>query len=645
MLIRSGNSAWLLLGLSLLAAFFCYMPGSSGTFLLDDFGSLSPLGDLNVIDNLEKLKQYVLGGVTGPGGRPFSLLTFVANSRTWPADPYPFLLTNIGIHLLNGLLLFCFLRALLTAAGMNEASIRFLSIVATALWVLHPFHVSTVLYIVQRMTLLAATFSFLVFISYIKARTALNSDKVAIGLLYMLFAGIAAVLGFFSKETVVLLPVQILIIEIFLALSNPTPNKRMHKMIVWGCVVPAAIVVLSYPMKTALVHVWQYFQTGVEQTYNRDFSMLERLLTQQRIVGDYLSDLIIPKMQSAGVFFDGYPLSISLVEPISTLIWIAIHGALISSGWLLRKSCPVVCFGVLWFYGSHIIESTVIMLELKFEHRNYLASVGLMLVVAYGLSRIRVKATRTAIATAVVSIYGLLLVMSTQLWGQPLQAALVWTNKSPFSTRAIEHAVTEYINIYGKDAYAEDLLRKGIILSKRPTSELKFIDAFCKTYDGGAVDWEGLAGRIASEPRDWALYNVMQRLLSNHLEGRCELLELEGYRMLLHAYKHNPAYNRSSSLYIMEDLEIRAALAFGEPILAKQLMLDFRADFLVPLAFQMNRTLYMAEYGELQFAINELDRAIQIADQLGNESLLTVKNAKEILQLMQLELENPSSAE
>jgi hypothetical protein len=642
MLIRFGNNVWFFLGLSFIAAVFCYFPGSSGTFILDDFGSLEQLGDLKRIDNIDKLKQYVFGGTAGPGGRPFSLLTFAANAQTWPADPYPFLVTNIGIHVLNGLLVFYFLQILLTTAGINRNNTRFLAVAAAAFWVLHPFHVSTVLYVVQRMTLLAATFSLLTFIFYLKARDALNSEKVIPGVIHLLVAGIVALFGFFSKESAVLLPVQLFIIELFVKASNPTPNKGLQKVVVFGCLVPATIVVVGYPAKALLMHIWQYSQTGVDLTYNRTFGMFERLLTQQRILGDYLADLIIPKMQSAGVFFDGYPVSKSLISPFTTLTWALIHVVLIVIGWLVRKRTPILFFGIWWFYGSHIIESTVVMLELKFDHRNYLASIGVVLIIAYGLSQIGQTTKKIVIAASVAGLYGVLLLMSAQLWGQPLKAALVWVEKNPYSTRAIEHAVSEHMRIYGGDQTAEDLLRKSIQLSGQPTTELKFIDAFCKTYNGEPVDWESLANRIVNEQRDWALYNVMQRLLDNYLEKRCDLLELEGYRKLLHAYKLNPAYNQSSSLYIMEDLEVRAALAFEEPELAKQLVMDFRRDFIVPLAFQMNRALYLASYGELEFAIAELDRSIQIAEQLKNEFPLTVQNAKEILQLMRGELDNPS---
>lgn len=641
--IRVDNNAWFLLGLSLLIAFLCYLPGSSGTFILDDFGSLEPLGDLKRIDDLDKLKQYVLSGNAGPGGRPVSLLSFAANAQTWPADPYPFIVTNIGIHIFNGLLLFCFLQSLLNAAGIGRNSVRFLAVCAAAIWVLHPFHVSSVLYIVQRMTLLAATFSFLVFIFYLKARVALNSDRVIQGGCYLLIAGVAALLGFYSKENAVLLPVQLMIIELFLQASNSEPRKWPLKVVVLGCLVPAAIIVVGYPLKALVMHVWQYVQTGADETYGRPFGMFERLLTQQRILGDYLLDLIIPKMQSAGVFFDGYPISKNLVTPITTLVWALIHIALIVFGWLIRKRIPILFFSIWWFYGCHIIESTVIMLELKFDHRNYMASIGVALIIAYGLSRIKLGERQKAFAAMMVAgIYGFLLFMSAQLWGQPLKAAWVWMEKNPYSTRAVEHAVSEYLVRYGKDEVAENLLRKSIQLSGQPTTELKFIDAFCKTYDGKPVDWEGLANRIVTEQRDWALHNVLRRLLKNYIDKKCDLLELDGYRKLLHAYKRNPVYKNFASLYVTEELEVWASLVFGENELAKQLVLDFRKDFIAPLAFQMNRALYLATYGELEFAISELERSIQIADQLGNEFPLTVKNAKEILELMKAELSNPS---
>ncbi|HUH57264.1 MAG TPA: hypothetical protein VL020_01980, partial [Pseudomonadales bacterium] len=233
----------LLLFFVCLALVCCYWAGTTGGFILDDVGSLEQLGYHNKIDSLDKLQAYVFGGITGPGGRPVALLTFVANAQTWPADPYYFLVTNIAIHVINTVLLYWFLSLLFATALPALKNKNVIVVMACALWALHPFHASTVLYIVQRMTSLAATFSLLTFIAYLYARRDLQSGRYVKGVIKLGGGALAAALGFFSKETVVLLPLQLLLIEFLCSVNQGVKRDRLLKGVVWFCLVPAAVVV------------------------------------------------------------------------------------------------------------------------------------------------------------------------------------------------------------------------------------------------------------------------------------------------------------------------------------------------------------------------------------------------------------------
>ena len=45
----------------------------------------------------------------------------------------------------------------------------------------------------------------------------------------------------------------------------------------------------------------------------------------------------------------------------------------------IRKKNSLIAYGLIWFFINLVIESTVIALELKFEHRLYLPSIGFYL--------------------------------------------------------------------------------------------------------------------------------------------------------------------------------------------------------------------------------------------------------------------------
>lgn len=622
-----------------LVVLLIFYPGTSGVFLLDDFGTISALGRFNQIDSLDKLSQYVFTGFTGPGGRPVSLLTFAANAQTWPTDPYPFLLTNIFIHLINSLLLFLFVKQLLDHSPRFKSVAFSLAAFASLLWAIHPFYVSTVLYAVQRMTLLSWTFSLLVFLVYLRARDSITEGRICASVGLLLVAAIFSVLGFFSKENVVLLPLQLLLIEWYLSIAGKSTNSKWHRVFIWCCLVPAVVIVLAYPLKIFAEHTWKYMVDGVDGKYGRPFTLYERLFTQQRVLGDYITGLVVPRMQSAGVFYDNYPVSRELFSPITTFFWLSCHIAALGLSWLYRKRMPVIFFGVWWFYGSHVIESTVVMLELKFDHRNYIPGFGILLVLAFLTTFISAK-LRAYVQGGAVLLLCFLTFMSSSLWGNPLKSAMVWLEENPKSQRAHEHAAMMHVTHVGYDDQAKELLRSGIALNKAPTAQLKYITVFCEMHDGERVDWAKLGSEIKVEPRNWSLYSTLEKLLERAVSNKCDLLTLDGYQSLLNGYRSNPVYKGTYSVTFMDDLEIRAALHFGD-LAAAKLVEDSRDEANVPLAFKMKRAITFANAGHLEYAVEKLDLGIKTAEALRNETEFTLKNAREVLGLMKQDL--PSS--
>ena len=166
---------------------------------------------------MRDLLAALVSSDSGPFGRPVAMATFAVQRTLHGLDPWFFKLFNLGIHVGNTVLVFAFAHQLYGLAFRGPSPIdeshRFhAALLAAAIWGLHPFNLTGVLYVVQRMTSLSSLFSLIALLVYLRFRqdySASLSRRVAYVAGFILsFA--AAVL---SKETALLTPVFCFIIE------------------------------------------------------------------------------------------------------------------------------------------------------------------------------------------------------------------------------------------------------------------------------------------------------------------------------------------------------------------------------------------------------------------------------------------------
>jgi tetratricopeptide (TPR) repeat protein len=349
-------------------AIFAYMPGLAGPFVLDDFGSIGRLGDFNGVRDWQTFKAFVFSGTAGPTGRPLSLLSFLLDANNWPADPFPFKRTNLIIHLLNGALIGLMIAKLLEALRYERVAIRWISLVAAGCWMLHPFLVSTTLYSVQRMAQLATLFMIAGVVVWIYGRAALATNAKRGYLIMSLSLPLFTFLAMVSKENGILLPLLIGVIELTVFNNDRASQGRLDKRWILLFVMLPAAIIFAYLGE-------RVFQPSFfEVLPPRDFSIYERLLTQPRIIVDYLQNWYIPKLYTTGIFQDHVLKSTGLFAPPTTAMSaVLILGMLIVAFWY-RRRWPLVALAILFFFTSHLLESTVLNLELYFEHRNYMGA-------------------------------------------------------------------------------------------------------------------------------------------------------------------------------------------------------------------------------------------------------------------------------
>ena len=180
--------------------------------------------------------------------------------------------------------------------------------------------------------------------------------------------------GFFSKEIALITPI---LVFTFWALFLKNPQLKMFSAkILWRL----ATLILAVGSLGYILHGAVFPHIEVMQRAN-ELSILERLLTQCRVIWYYVILFLTPHPDLLTLEHHVVP-SKSLLMPWTTIL--GLLGIIFSlvAGWMLRQKKPLVSFGIFWFFECLILESTVIPLELMFEHRAYLPSIGLMLIAA-----------------------------------------------------------------------------------------------------------------------------------------------------------------------------------------------------------------------------------------------------------------------
>lgn len=354
-----------------------FFPGLHGGFFFDDAPSILLAKGIQISSLApDALLQAWSSGDAGPSGRPIAQLSFALNYFFSGFDPFVFKATNLAIHWINGLLIFVLARLLLTAA-QPQAKPRHLLIVSaaiTALWLSHPIQLLPVLHVVQRMTSLSALFLLAAFWLHIRARH--QGGPAGFFTLWpawlLLFP-----LSFLSKETGILFPAFVLIWELILRRSNQGRLDlfaRVYAVVAGMCV--AAVV--AYALSPRAQWLWAGFEM-------RPFSLVERVLTEGRILWFYLGLIVLPRLEALGLYHDDIVVSTGWLTPWTTLPALVGLLALVWLAWWLRRRAPMVSFGIAWFFVGHALESTVLPLELAHEHRNYLPLFGVLLAGGAGL--------------------------------------------------------------------------------------------------------------------------------------------------------------------------------------------------------------------------------------------------------------------
>lgn len=492
-----------------------YWPGLSGPFLFDDFPNLVALQNSGGVDDWNSARAFVFGNDSGPTGRPVAMATFLLDSNSWPANPWHFKLTNLLFHLLTGVMGFLAIRRFLVLFGKTDhGSLFWFPMVSVALWMIHPMNVSTVLYVVQRMAVLSALFSLASLFFYLKARSLSSTNAISKVSSYFL-AAIFLIFGVFSKENAAQLIVFILALECFVFRDLWRSLGPVRSILFVISVLFLAILSLYF--------TYDYWGSGYSQ---RLFNVWQRLFYQVSALGDYVIETTFPILSNMNLFSGYYESAKSIV--ISTRFIIG-AGTLLSLFAILLYSIlrgwVIEAFALLWFFSFHLMESTVLPLELYFEHRNYMPGMGLIVFFVAISDRILrmwkvslwVRSSMLAFICFFLSASTLIMAMT---WSHPGTLFLKWEMDEPFSARA-KVVYANYLDSIGFPDNAIEHLDRAIAIQPSALGlHLNKFEIMCRTgFGGDPVD----AFNDVQDARlfDFGVTSQLEKILNNiNSDGR-----------------------------------------------------------------------------------------------------------------------------
>ncbi|UCG67539.1 MAG: tetratricopeptide repeat protein [Deltaproteobacteria bacterium] len=530
--------------------------------------------DPNITDNpnlhlkeitWQNLKRALFSDRNNPAYpyRPMACLTFALNHYFGGLNVFGYHLVNILIHLISSVFLFLFIYHTLNLASLKAKYARqsyFIALLATTLWAINPVQTQAVTYIVQRMASLAGMFYIMSMFFYLKARRSETGSKKII---FFILCFVSFLMALGSKENAAILPLSLFLYEIVILQEDAGSYLRRNRGVF--------LIVCGGTLLLGLLYM--YFKGGNIFSFlngyeNRPFTLTQRLLTQPRVTIFYFSLLLYPVPNRLSIAHS-FQVSTSLFDPISTIFSILLISGAIAFAIYSAKKNPLFSFCILFFFLNHAIESSILPLELIFEHRNYIPSMLFFLPIAIGFYNLLQLYTKKKAMKHIISAFIILLLIG--VGHATFMRNFTWKNERNLWMDAIEKSPDLFRPHHNLGKYYHDHGHKNeAILEYQKAIEKPVTNRIDET----SVTYYNLA-KIYSDFKDYekALYHYYKALFINpqfppiyndiagvfDRQGKYEL----AYRYLVEAFRlwpYSTVTNFNLGLYYLRERQPEKAL-------------------------------------------------------------------------------------
>ncbi|MCL6416089.1 hypothetical protein MIB92_10525 [Aestuariirhabdus sp. Z084] len=531
----------------------CYFPFVGGGFLFDDHANLNAL--VFIDGSWQGYWDVIFSNRSGPTGRPVSIASFALQADSWPSRPDDFQFANIVIHAINTVLVFCLLCMILTelkkrnVSGLDRINPMLAAFLLALLWAVHPGQVSSVLYIVQRMNLLAVFFGLLglcfltVFLfssSEERGQGAGWLRSLSLGGVFCLFL----VLSVFSKENGILFAGLLLLVYFIIY----APKKPYHNLVKWLTV--AVVVGGVFLLAFNIDRVAGWYDA-------RPYTLTERLMTQVVVVLEYFGWFLLPNYKNYYFYHDNYTLVKGWVDYrylTAICIWLFFF--------VVARKNTLLQFGIVWFLVSHLLESTMVPLEIVFEHRNYLASIGLVAIFLYGFVMVSARLSHK-VATALMFVFiGWTLINYAAVantWQSREKMVVHWADMNPESIRLLSFKANTLASV-GEVGPAKDLFEEIIRRDKQSVyGYLLIMELGCNGLPV-EFDWLGFEERVGEARFEIGLTNALSNIVEKKETGLCDSLAIRDVWAVTQMLRNNQNLLKGSASRNYDLIEGRLCL-------------------------------------------------------------------------------------
>lgn len=534
---------WLLLVIAMIATLLLYLPTLSGPLILDSGKLYSIEAHWRTHQGCADVPRF-----SGISGRSLSLFTFCLNiAYSKGLDPASIKLTNVLLHIANGILVFLLLLRLGRRAMIKAP--EWSALVISVLWLSAPIHFSTIPYAIQRMTILCTTFSLVTMLLLV---TVLENGNAKIRIGSAIFCLLAIVCAFMSKETGALTPFMLGLIYYYFYAEQKWTRRSLSF---------AAVSLLA--LATAVL--WICSHAGFLDYRTQNFTLYERLLTETRGLWYYVQQILLPSNGDVGVFQDDFVVSRGWLNPPTTLL----SGiALLCVLFLLLRSHSPIAFGGMFFLAGHLLESTVIPLEPIFLHRNYLPSVGLLAAVVWSIQDLT-RLRQWLPALALLPLFALIGIWRADNWSEGAKLFASSYHYHPNSPRAAQGLAQSLLD-QGKDADALAVLEHTLDISPQVAASVRLQQIYIYCRNNQVIPAELMEQFSSSPPypRAQEINQGINNLLSVVTSQQCPSFDFDRFRAALEQVFSRQISNGYATQWDKQYYVATSYIASGHPYLA-----------------------------------------------------------------------------
>lgn len=395
--------------------------------------------------------------------RPLLLITYALNYWAVELNPFLYHTVNLAFHVGCSMLVFLITDSILRCNSFSlksparqdkDAQPSYIALTAGLIFLVHPFNSEVINYISARSSVMSAFFYLLAFYFWIKYRgNKFQTSNFRTQIFYLLSI-LSYLLGLFTKEAVITLPVMLWLYDFYFAsadgdnirlrLKNQFKNIRSYVPLIIITIIP------YMALRTVLIHSF----IRPHQHSPRGFYV--NLLTETKVLLEYIYLLFLPVKLTVEHYVS---VSYSFFEwQVLTSSFLLIC-LLIAAVWLFYKRdrrWRLVSFFIIWFFIV-LIPVTIFPLNAMLqENRAYLNTVtfavflGVLLDMVssagllHSLFKVRSDIILSVFLLLILGVYSASTIQRNKVWKDDLSLWSDAVKKSPLAPRAHHNLALSY---------------------------------------------------------------------------------------------------------------------------------------------------------------------------------------------------------